>query len=347
MSRVDPIRLSQAISFLLKQPKPGTPMRPDAQGWVNVEDLREGVATLLGEAVTREDLQETIEGQRRPRFELLDDRLRCTDRSRRNRPSPVPDILYHATSARRAAAARASGTLRHPDGKPLFLSTSEVAGWRVAHRLAVPDPTLLYVDAGRARRRGVHFERQRHGGVFTTTAVPTNHVLNLLPNFGHQLSAGGLPVRVDDSGDVRVALIRVTRRSGITWEVAKGKMEDGEVPEMAAVREVQEEMGVDCDLRVVHHIANIRYGFTAPGALVRLKTVFLYLMRPLGDMSCFTPALSEGIGDVAWFTPHEAVRAVTHPSLVPQIIEVRRLLTDTPTVAAILGDDAGRVRTRR
>ena len=38
-------------------------------------------------------------------------------------------------------------------------------------------------------------------------------------------------------------MIQVRRRSGLTWEVAKGKLEPGESPWQAAIREVQEEIG--------------------------------------------------------------------------------------------------------
>ena len=70
----------------------------------------------------------------------------------------------------------------------------------------------------------------------------------------------------------------------------------------------------------------------APGALPRLKTVFLYLMkldRPIE--AAFDPAHAEGIDAVRWFTPSEAVRAVRHSSLIPlmkkarQLVEQRRL----------------------
>ena len=95
-------------------------------------------------------------------------------------------------------------------------------------------------------------------------------------------SAGGLPVRIGPDGVPRVALVRVTRKSGVTWEVAKGKLESGEVPEEAAVREVREEMGLPCELRVTRDLGRIRYGFQAPGGLPRLKTIneLLVLTQP-------------------------------------------------------------------
>lgn len=346
MSRTDPVRLSRAMTFLLQQSGPGTPMDPDEDGWVALDDLCAAVSELLEARVVARDVAELVVGARVARFEIAETRIRAVGRGGRPRAPSMPDILYHATSARLAEAARRAGVLKSPLGKPLFLSEHESSAWRAAHRSGVPDPIVLYVDASRARRRGVRFRKNRRGGLYSVPSLAVGHVLNLQRDFAHQLSAGGVPARIDPDGEVRVALIRVTRRSGVTWEVAKGKMEPGEVPERAAVREVQEEMGVDCDLEVVHHLGDIRYGFVAPGGLHRLKTVYLYLMRPVGDMSCFSPSSREGIGEVAWFTPEEAARAVTHTSLIPQILEVRRLLSAPERVRELLAAPVAEARSR-
>ncbi len=59
-----------------------------------------------------------------------------------------------------------------------------------------------------------------------------------------ETSAGGLVV--DRSGPVaRAALIaRHDRRGRLVWSLPKGHVEDGETPEDAAVREVEEETGI-------------------------------------------------------------------------------------------------------
>ncbi|MFT7521834.1 MAG: 8-oxo-dGTP pyrophosphatase MutT (NUDIX family), partial [Kiritimatiellia bacterium] len=143
-------------------------------------------------------------------------------------------------------------------------------------------------------------------------------------------SAGGFPIRRDADGRMRIALIQVTRRSGVTWEVAKGKLEPGETPEATAVREVQEEMGLQTDLRVTRYLDTVRYGFLAPGGLPRLKSVYLYLMEALDPIHGFVPRGEEGISDVEWFTPDEAVKAVTHSSLQPVMRRMRSLLEQGP-----------------
>ena len=136
--------------------------------------------------------------------------------------------------------------------------------------------------------------------------------------------AGGIPIMRGDDGAWRMALIKVTRRSGVTWEVAKGKLEPGETPESAGIREVREEMGIDSELVVTGYVGLIRYGFLAPGGLPRLKSVYLYLMQTAdGSVPEFTPREAEGIGEVQWFTPDDACKAVTHSSLKP-IMKVAR-----------------------
>ena len=194
------------------------------------------------------------------------------------------------------------------------------------------DPVVLYVDAARARRDGVQFERTR-AGHYVTRCVPVRHVLNLREGFAEQASAGGFLVDWR-TGAPRIALIRVCRRGGSTWEVAKGKIEAGEAPSQAAVREVREEMGVASDVHVHGELGTIRYGFCTPDGAPRLKTIYLYMLEVHGDLAAFSPATGEGIDDVRWFALEEALASLAHPSLRASI---GRLLGALEDRAAELG----------
>jgi 8-oxo-dGTP pyrophosphatase MutT (NUDIX family) len=140
------------------------------------------------------------------------------------------------------------------------------------------------------------------------------HVLNLRTGFAEQASAGGFLVEWS-TGLPRIGLIRVVRRQGATWEVAKGKMEAGEAPHVAAVREVREEMGVDASLSVSRSLGTIRYGFATPEGAPRLKTIHLFLIEPASEVLDFRPSTREGIEAVRWFSVEDAVNAIAHPSL--------------------------------
>lgn len=333
MSGDEQIRVSKTMAFLLRHRPDVGALAPDSEGYVNVADLATALTKQLRRDVSETEVR-AIADDGAGRFQCAEGRIRAnreppptrrktspSDAARRDLP---PDILYHATTEENVRRVLDAGVLTVPEGRQLFLSSDEAQAWRVAHRQQGA-PRVLYVDASRARRHGARFWRSRRTGLFQTRGVPLQDVLNLQDGFAEQISAGGIPVRRGPDG-VRLALIKVVRKSGVTWEVAKGKLEQGEPPEFAAVREVREEMGVVVDLKITHTLGIVRYGFLAPGGLPRLKTVHVYLMEPLGEIASFLPAAAEGIGDVGWFTPEEAARAVTHTSLVPLIQRIGTML---------------------
>jgi len=150
-------------------------------------------------------------------------------------------------------------------------------------------------------------------------------VLNLRRGYAEQHSAGGFLFR-DRGHGPELALVSCTRRSGTTWEIAKGKLEPGESPEQAAVREVREEMGLDATPEILRSLGVVRYGFQTPEGQPRLKSMFVYLMRLDPAPERFRPASGEGIGEVRWFPVSEACRLVQHPSLVEILAELQRVL---------------------
>jgi RNA:NAD 2'-phosphotransferase (TPT1/KptA family)/8-oxo-dGTP pyrophosphatase MutT (NUDIX family) len=308
-------RLASAMGRLLRSHP------SDDRGFVSLPELAQRLSLELKQDVALEQVRQIAERGRR--FELADGMVRAI---RRSHPvSNSPDILYHACTAEQVERYVAEGAIRTSSGKPVFLSDDESQAWRAAHRMG-GDPRVLFVDTVRQRRRRLKLQRNRRG-LYVARSIGIAEVLNLQPQFAEQRSAGGIPVQRDAEGRARMALIRVTRRSGVTWEVAKGKLEPGEPPEWAGVREVQEEMGISVDFQVTALVGLIRYGFLAPGGLPRLKTVYLYLLEPKSDIDGrFKPASREGVKDVRWFTPEEACRVVTHTSLRPLMQRARELV---------------------
>ena len=254
-------------------------------------------------------------------------------RGRRGGRGPAtPDILYHATTVRRVRRVRSRGVLEVRGGRPVFLSRHEGQAWQAAWRMG-DEPAVLVVDAFRARRAGCRFRRNEMG-LWQVDRVPIEHVLNLQAGYGEQVSAGGLPVWFGPDGP-RVLLIRVRRRNGSTWEVAKGKLEPAETPAAAAVREIREEIGFPLRLQVVRPLGWVRYGFYTPEGDPRLKTLHMFLLRTPERVTDFEPRQREGIREVAWFDPREAERLVPHRSLRPLMRRVARLLADPAAVAAM------------
>jgi RNA:NAD 2'-phosphotransferase (TPT1/KptA family)/8-oxo-dGTP pyrophosphatase MutT (NUDIX family) len=320
---LDPKRLKDTLHHLLNAAgEPGREVNPDDEGWYAIDEVCSAASVMLDGQVVVSHLHWI--GRRGLRLEIVGARVRLLVR-RPRRPPQVPDILFHATTSEILAETSQQGVLVPGKRKRLMLSADEAQAWRVSHRMP-GEPIVLYIDTLRARRQGARFFRNRNNGLYSAQTLPLRHVMNLRPDFARQLSSGGIPVRRDPDGTIRMALIEVERRSGVTWEVAKGKLELGETPEAAAVREVREEMGVDVEFDLLRFVGHVRYGFLAPGGLPRLKTIYLYLMQPRGPMEDFEPSRREGIGDVQWFTPEEAVCAVTHSSLQPLMRRAKDLV---------------------
>lgn len=99
----------------------------------------------------------------------------------------------------------------------------------------------------------------------------------------HQHSAGGVAYRDGGSGH-EIAVIR-TKEEG-RWQLPKGIVDPGETAEQAALREVREEAGINCEL--VEPIDTIEYWFVGSydGSRKRYhKKVSFFLMKYLsGDV---------------------------------------------------------------
>lgn len=100
----------------------------------------------------------------------------------------------------------------------------------------------------------------------------------------NQTSAGGVGYRSNGS-ETEVALIQTAAEK--RWQLPKGIVDPGETPEQAAIREVREEAGINCE--IVSKLDTIDYWFVASydGERKRYhKNVHFFLMRYLnGDVA--------------------------------------------------------------
>jgi 8-oxo-dGTP diphosphatase len=110
-------------------------------------------------------------------------------------------------------------------------------------------------------------------------------------------AAGGLVAR-----DGKVLLVHRPRYDD--WSLPKGKLDDGESWEDAALREVHEETGVRARLRdelpPVHYTDNRG----------RPKTVRYWVMEPV-DVPAFTP--NDEVDELQWLAPEEAAQRLSYP----------------------------------
>jgi 8-oxo-dGTP diphosphatase len=109
-------------------------------------------------------------------------------------------------------------------------------------------------------------------------------------------AAGGVVRR-----DGRIAVVHRPRYDD--WSLPKGKLDPGESFEEAALREVREETGLECELG--KELSSTTY-HDRKG---RSKIVRYWLMEPVGGE--FEP--NDEVDELRWLTPAEAAALLTYP----------------------------------
>jgi 8-oxo-dGTP diphosphatase len=111
-------------------------------------------------------------------------------------------------------------------------------------------------------------------------------------------AAGGVVI----DGDGRVLVVHRPRYDD--WSLPKGKLDDGETSEAAALREVEEETGWRCELGA--ELPPLRYEVKG-----RLKEVRWWVMRPLSEAP--PEERDDEVDELVWLEPDEAAARMTYP----------------------------------
>ena len=124
-----------------------------------------------------------------------------------------------------------------------------------------------------------------------------------------EVSAGGLVI--DETGTKGLLIgrrdLKDATRERLLWSLPKGHIEAGETPEMAAIREVHEETGIESE--IARELGVIDFWFMASGKRIH-KTVHHYLFRKVGGT--LAPQITE-VDDVGWFPLEEIVNLLAFP----------------------------------
>jgi 8-oxo-dGTP pyrophosphatase MutT (NUDIX family) len=124
-----------------------------------------------------------------------------------------------------------------------------------------------------------------------------------------EFSAGGVLVR-RLNGDWVMAAIRPAGKDPGVWALPKGIIGDGEKPDVTALREVEEETGVEG--RLVEKLGDVRYVYTWDGERV-FKVVSFYLLRySKGRLGDLPPATAHEVAEVRWLPLEDAPRLLAY-----------------------------------
>lgn len=192
---------------------------------------------------------------------------------------PAPARNSRSRNAKRPHHGRTSGTTRNADTKRVTDASARAADSATvaaAESAAVPTTRTSEADALAARRARADRET----------------------------SAGGIVYRVQNGE----ALFLIIRDSYRNWGFPKGHLEGEELPDEAAIREVQEETGL-VELQLDGAIETIDWFFRFRGRLVH-KVCHFYLMRT--ENSRTVPQREEGITACRWARFEEATRLISY-----------------------------------
>lgn len=133
-----------------------------------------------------------------------------------------------------------------------------------------------------------------------------------------QRSAGGLVVR---GGEI----LLISTQNGRRWQLPKGHIEAGEMPEETAVREVREETGVTG--RVVAALPGVDYWFVEGGKHRVHKTVAYFLLEYEGGSAENFDA--NEVSGAGWFPWADGLTRLTFEN-ERQVVARARELRETP-----------------
>ena len=106
-------------------------------------------------------------------------------------------------------------------------------------------------------------------------------------------AAGGMVTEAD-------RLLFIFRRG--KWDLPKGKMDDGEIPEETALREVGEETGLEGH-RIVQSLPSTYHIYPSPRSETKNQWIFketFWFEMSCSDRKNLTPQQEEGITEVRW-----------------------------------------------
>lgn len=139
-------------------------------------------------------------------------------------------------------------------------------------------------------------------------------------------AAGGLVFRVRDQGGVTPDVLLIYRNN--CWDLPKGKLEENESIPECALREVQEELGLEQLPEILADIGTTFHTYSQNSKTFEKET-FWFVMRLMEDNPKFSPQLKEGITKTDWVPADTAIERVEFQNLKDII---NRFIRDLPNL---------------
>jgi putative RNA 2'-phosphotransferase len=194
-------RLTRSLAYMLRHQPDEFDIEVDKFGFADLEDVLDELSDRFDEDIEVEDITKAIEEGDRPRYEIVDGKIRAlyghsieVDPGESTEP---PEKLYLGMGSRDADRASRNG-LNAGRRRFLHLATSEEDAKEMGRR-AAPEYTVVTIFARDAWEDGVSFYDRK--ALFLSDAIPTDHLeVGDVYTDGEQRDRGGRGGRGGDRG---------------------------------------------------------------------------------------------------------------------------------------------------
>jgi putative RNA 2'-phosphotransferase len=194
-------RLTRSLAYMLRHQPDEFDIEVDKFGFADLEDVLDELSDRFDEDIEVEDITKAIEEGDRPRYEIVDGKIRAlyghsieVDPGESTEP---PEKLYLGMGSRDADRASRNG-LNAGRRRFLHLATSEEDAKEMGRR-AAPEYTVVTIFARDAWEDGVSFYDRK--ALYLSDAIPTDHLeVGDVYTDGEQRDRGGRGGRGGDRG---------------------------------------------------------------------------------------------------------------------------------------------------
>lgn len=175
------IKISKTVSYALRHRPDSFGLKPDAEGWVSVDDLTKSVSSRLNFTVGRRDLEDIIALSEKKRFEFDGNRIRATyghsfeSKIEFDAVNP-PEILYHGTSQRAYKKIDRGEGIKPMSRQYVHLSSDFDTALKVGKRHD-SEPVILTIYSRKMEKDGFKFFHSANDGTWMCESVPTKYII--------------------------------------------------------------------------------------------------------------------------------------------------------------------------
>lgn len=171
------LKVGKIISYALRHNPAKYHLNPDEKGFVDVDDLIAGLASIEGVVISKGDIQRIMDNSDKKRYEIVGKSIRATYGHSKvhiiKEQTVPPEVLYHGTTHHAYKIIQFEG-LKPMERQFVHLSenilTAEIVGARRESK-----PVILEIDSSQAYKDGIAFYKG-NDTTWLSDSIPTQYI---------------------------------------------------------------------------------------------------------------------------------------------------------------------------